>query len=61
LLKDAAILILDEAASALDNQSERAFQKALETVMTGRATLVVAHRLSTIENADCMWLWIKAV
>ena len=52
LLKDAPILILDEAKSALDNESEFFVQKALETIMKGRTTVVIAHRLSTIENAD---------
>jgi ATP-binding cassette, subfamily B, bacterial MsbA len=52
LLKDAPILILDEATSALDTESERNIQNALEAVMTGRTTIVVAHRLSTIEKAD---------
>ncbi|WP_097461202.1 lipid A export permease/ATP-binding protein MsbA [Mangrovitalea sediminis] len=52
LLKDAPILILDEATSALDTESERQIQAALETVMQGRTTLVIAHRLSTVENAD---------
>lgn len=52
LLKDAPILILDEATSALDTESEFRIQQALERVMAGRTTLVVAHRLSTIERAD---------
>ena len=52
MLKDAPILILDEATSALDTESERHIQKALEALMVGRTTIVVAHRLSTIENAD---------
>ncbi|WP_062064618.1 lipid A export permease/ATP-binding protein MsbA [Cellvibrio sp. OA-2007] len=52
LLKDAPILILDEATSALDNESEYYIQAALSTVMKGRTTFVVAHRLSTIEQAD---------
>ena len=52
LLKDAPILILDEATSALDTESERVVQAALETLMQGRTTLVIAHRLTTIERAD---------
>jgi subfamily B ATP-binding cassette protein MsbA len=52
LLKDAPILILDEATSALDTESERHIQAALERLMENRTTLVVAHRLSTIEKAD---------
>ena len=52
LLKNAPILILDEATSALDTESERAVQAALEQLMRGRTTIVVAHRLSTIEHAD---------
>ena len=52
LLKNAPILILDEATSALDNESERHVQAALDTLMQGRTTLVIAHRLSTVEHAD---------
>ncbi len=52
MLKDAPILLLDEATSSLDAQSERSVQKALDTLSKGRTTLVVAHRLSTIVNAD---------
>jgi subfamily B ATP-binding cassette protein MsbA len=52
ILKDAPILILDEATSALDSESERAVQEALESLMQGRTTLVIAHRLSTVEHAD---------
>ncbi len=51
-LKDPAILILDEATSALDNTTEVAIQKSLDELCSGRTTLVVAHRLSTIRNAD---------
>ncbi|MEE8540042.1 MAG: ABC transporter ATP-binding protein [Desulfobacterales bacterium] len=52
LLKDAPILILDEATSSLDSESEMLVQKALENLMRGRTTFVIAHRLSTIGNAD---------
>jgi len=52
LLKDAPILILDEATSSLDTEAEIEVQDALETLMKGRTTLVIAHRLSTIRNAD---------
>jgi len=52
LLKNAPILILDEAMSALDTESERAVQAALEDLMRGRTTICIAHRLSTIQQAD---------
>jgi ATP-binding cassette, subfamily B, bacterial MsbA len=52
LLKNAPILILDEATSALDTEAERIIQKALEQLMENRTTLVIAHRLSTVERAD---------
>ena len=52
MLKDAPILILDEATAALDNESERLVQDALAHLIPDRTTLVIAHRLSTIEHAD---------
>ncbi len=52
ILKNAPILLLDEATSALDAQSERLVQTALEHLMAGRTTLVIAHRLATIRDAD---------
>jgi subfamily B ATP-binding cassette protein MsbA len=52
LLKNAPILILDEATSALDTELERQIQEQLESLMKSRTTLVIAHRLSTVEKAD---------
>ncbi len=52
ILKSAPILLLDEATSALDAESETAVQRAFETLMRGRTTLVIAHRLATIKSAD---------
>ncbi|MFH6973251.1 lipid A export permease/ATP-binding protein MsbA [Neisseria sp. 23W00296] len=52
ILKDAPILLLDEATSALDNESERLVQQALERLMSNRTSIIVAHRLSTVEQAD---------
>lgn len=52
LLKDAPILILDEATSNLDSENEQAIREGIDNLMEGRTTLVIAHRLSTIANAD---------
>lgn len=56
ILKNPAILLLDEATSALDSQSERAVQEALDRVMIGRTSVVVAHRLSTTQNCDTIYV-----
>ncbi|MDA0717651.1 MAG: ABC transporter transmembrane domain-containing protein [Cyanobacteria bacterium] len=56
LIKDAPLLFLDEATSALDSASEQVVQEALDRLMTDRTTLVVAHRLSTVINADCIYV-----
>ncbi len=55
-LKDPPILLLDEATSALDNESELLVQRSLEELTRGRTTLTIAHRLTTIRNADVIWV-----
>jgi ATP-binding cassette, subfamily B, bacterial MsbA len=59
ILKDPPVLILDEATSNLDSDSEKAVQQALEGLMNGRTTLVVAHRLSTVRNADRIYVMVR--
>jgi ABC-type multidrug transport system fused ATPase/permease subunit len=54
IIKNPRILLLDEATSALDVESERVVQEALNRIMVDRTTLVVAHRLTTVRNADCI-------
>jgi ATP-binding cassette subfamily B protein len=56
LLKDPPILILDEATSAVDNETEAAIQKSLEHITQNRTTIAIAHRLSTIRQADCIYV-----
>ena len=56
MLKNAPLLLLDEATSALDAQSEQMVQAALEQAMSGRTTLVIAHRLATVQRADAIWV-----
>ena len=56
MLKNPPLLLLDEATSALDAHSERMVQAALETAMQGRTTLVIAHRLATVQQADVIWV-----
>jgi ABC-type multidrug transport system fused ATPase/permease subunit len=52
ILKSPTVLVLDEATSSLDTQSERLVEEALERLLRGRTTLIIAHRLSTIQRAD---------
>ena len=54
ILKNPQLILLDEATSALDNESEALVQDALDRFMVGRTTLVIAHRLTTVERADCI-------
>ncbi|RWW47112.1 hypothetical protein BHE74_00046923 [Ensete ventricosum] len=61
ILKNPTILLLDEATSALDSQSEKVVQEALERLMVGRTSVVVAHRLSTIQNCDIIAVLDKGV
>ncbi len=59
ILKDAPILILDEATASLDNRSEREVQRALEALQQKRTSIIVAHRLSTVHDADCILVFEK--
>jgi ABC-type multidrug transport system fused ATPase/permease subunit len=56
ILKDPNILILDEATSSLDAESERLVQEALDVLMEGRTSIIIAHRLATIKNVDCIYV-----
>ncbi|MBD1943722.1 ABC transporter ATP-binding protein [Coleofasciculus sp. FACHB-712] len=56
VLKDPPILILDEATSAVDNETEAAIQRSLERITVNRTTIAIAHRLSTVRNADCIYV-----
>jgi ATP-binding cassette subfamily B protein len=61
ILKDPPILILDEATSAVDNETEAAIQRSLERIAIGRTTIVIAHRLSTVRNADRIFVLEQGV
>ena len=56
ILRDPPILVLDEATSAVDNETERAIQKSLHTISENRTTIIIAHRLSTVRHADCIYV-----
>jgi ATP-binding cassette subfamily B protein len=56
VLKNPPILILDEATSAVDNETEAAIQRSLERITANRTTIAIAHRLSTVRNADCIYV-----
>ncbi len=61
VLKDPPILVLDEATSAVDNETEAAIQRSLERIAIGRTTIVIAHRLSTVRNADRIFVLEKGI
>ena len=56
VLRDPPVLILDEATSSVDNETEAAIQRSMERITMGRTTIVIAHRLSTVRNADCIYV-----
>jgi ATP-binding cassette subfamily B protein len=56
ILKNPPILILDEATSAVDNETEAAIGRSLEKITKNRTTIAIAHRLSTVRNADCIYV-----
>lgn len=60
ILKDPPILILDEATSAVDNETEAAIQKSLAKITQDRTTIAIAHRLSTIRHANCIYVMEKS-
>jgi ATP-binding cassette subfamily B protein len=61
VLKDPPVLILDEATSSVDNETEAAIQRSMERIIVGRTTIVIAHRLSTVRNADRIFVLEKGV
>ena len=56
ILRDPAVLVLDEATSAVDNETEAAIQRSLAHITSNRSALIVAHRLSTVRDADRIWV-----
>lgn len=56
---DPPVLILDEATSSIDTRTERLVQKGMDALMSGRTSFVIAHRLSTVRNADCIMVWSR--
>ena len=61
VLKDAPVLVLDEATSNVDNETEAALQRSIERISRDRTTLIIAHRLSTIRNADTIAVMEKGL
>jgi ATP-binding cassette subfamily B protein/subfamily B ATP-binding cassette protein MsbA len=56
ILKDPPVLILDEATASVDTETEHYIQEALEVLLKGRTSILIAHRLSTVRRADCIWV-----